>query len=304
MILLYHRVVHNNSLSQIWNIENALTQRAFERQIRWLANHNQIISLADYLKGMNKPGFKKQKPVAITFDDGFELTFHLISPFITKMKIPITIFVTTGHLESGNLLWFGYLKALCSGNKYSEVETHQGKIPLQTRAHKKKALNILHKQVRASGHPGKFCDALAERYPLDSMVTAPHAGMTLEQVRQVGKSDSIELGAHTITHPYLPQLPRDAQEKEIIGSMRTLSEITGRPVRYFAYPGGEYTRETINLVKNGGFEAAFAIIPRKTGTDSRFEISRVGIYSPSLLKVQLKVLGVANMARRLGLRVG
>ena len=79
---------------------------------------------------------------------------------------------------------------------------------------------------------------------------------------------------------------------------------TGQPVRYFAYPGGDYDLRTLALLREHGFEAGFATLPKKLGTDSRFEIARIGVYSASLAKMRLKVMGVASVARGLGMRVG
>jgi hypothetical protein len=60
----------------------------------------------------------------------------------------------------------------------------------------------------------------------------------------------------------------------------------------------------LRLVKEAGYEAAFSVIPDQLGIDHLFEIGRVGIYTPSLFKLFLKVFGIADLARRFNLRVG
>jgi peptidoglycan/xylan/chitin deacetylase (PgdA/CDA1 family) len=129
--------------------------------------------------------------------------------------------------------------------------------------------------------------------------------MTHHQLETAGAGNLVEVGAHTLTHPYLGQLTKEKQEQEIVESGRILSKLTGKPIRYFAYPSGEYDLDTLDLVKNAGYDAAFAVLPKNLGVDhDRFQIGRIGIYSPSLLKLQLKALGVADLARSFGLRVG
>jgi len=114
--------------------------------------------------------------------------------------------------------------------------------------------------------------------------------MTLEQLRLAAASPLFELGGHTVNHPFLSDLSPDAQDVEIQQGRRVLSESTGRPVSYFAYPSNNYNHESISLVKNAGYKAAFALAPLRVSQEPRFEIRRIGIYSPSLFKLAAKVL--------------
>jgi peptidoglycan/xylan/chitin deacetylase (PgdA/CDA1 family) len=52
----------------------------------------------------------------------------------------------------------------------------------------------------------------------------------------------IAIGAHSISHPHLPRLSIGEQEREVVGSVRTLEDRLGVPVQSFAYPYGESSR--------------------------------------------------------------
>jgi len=304
MIFLYHGILPDDSPAERLCAGQALPQAAFERHIRWLANNRCIVSLAEYLVGWQQRNLQKDEPIAITFDDGFGITFQCVFPFLVEMNIPATIFIATGHLEHGELLWFSYLKALCFEDLYKLVKVNQFSFPLQTITQRKRAWDELRRLAKASGDPRNYCKTLTGIYPLTPDVSALYAGMTYEQLKLASESSFLALGAHTLTHPFLDQLTKGEQEAEITESKRVLSEITGKPIRYFAFPGGDYNRDTLELVKAAGYEASFAVIPKKIGLDPLFEISRIGIYSQSLLKLQMKTLGVAGWARKFGLRVG
>lgn len=56
-------------------------------------------------------------------------------------------------------------------------------------------------------------------------------------------------------------------------------------------------------MRDSGYEAAFATRPRNVGSE-QFEIGRVGIYSPSMLKLKLKAAGFVELAQSVGMRVG
>jgi peptidoglycan/xylan/chitin deacetylase (PgdA/CDA1 family) len=271
-----------------------------------LAKHYRIVSLAEYMASSQRPEFKMKKLAAITFDDGFRLTFDCIFPFLLKNNIPVTVFVATGHLEHGDLLWFSYLKALCFEKTYEMLKIFQHSFPLQHLSQRIRAWNTLRTLAKASGDPVRFCKELAQKYPLHhEIIPFLYAGMTYDQLGAAAASSLVELGAHTHTHPYLDQMTKKGQEQEIVESGRILSKLTGKPIRYFAYPSGEYDLDTLDLVKSAGYDAAFAVLPKNLGTNNyRFQIGRVGIYSASLFKLQLKALGVADLARSFGLRVG
>jgi len=85
-----------------------------------------------------------------------------------------------------------------------------------------------------------------------------------------------EIGSHTLTHPNLPKLSRDAASEEIAGSKKLLEDRFGMPVRHFCYPGGKYNEAVRDLVAEAGYETActtrFGVNPAGT---SRHELRRV-----------------------------
>ncbi len=78
--------------------------------------------------------------------------------------------------------------------------------------------------------------------------------MTSGQVREL-ESIGHEIGAHTISHPRLPELPRDVARTEIDGSRRTLEDLVGHDVTSFAYPYGAHDDAVRSLVAASGFAA-------------------------------------------------
>jgi peptidoglycan/xylan/chitin deacetylase (PgdA/CDA1 family) len=304
VILLYHNIVPNIAPDERWCAGQALPLASFERHVRWLAKHFRIVSLDECLEHKRGNGATAPIVVALTFDDGLRSTFRNALPVLDELHAPATFFVTTGHLEHGKLLWFSYLNAVCFEGGYPRMTIDDHVLELQTTEQRRRARRILGELGKASGDPTRFCLELAKIYPLPPNVALLYEGMTHEQLKVAGSSHLFAIGAHTLTHPYLSQKSEDVQRREIFESKEILSKLTGKPVRYFAYPGGDYGRDTLRLVKEAGYEAAFSVIPDQLGIDHLFEIGRVGIYTPSLFKLFLKVFGIADLARRFNLRVG
>ena len=81
------------------------------------------------------------------------------------------------------------------------------------------------------------------------------SGAMLRAVRQ----GNIEIGAHTVSHPHLPAVAADLQEREIAHSKTILEDAIGEPVSSFAYPYGSYDPAVRDLVERAGFETAVTI---------------------------------------------
>lgn len=300
MILIYHNILADRPMRGHGYAGLGLPVHAFEQQLNWLSRHRRIVALNDFLK-IREQGTSTRKLVALTFDDGLRSTFDRAYPLLQKRAVPATFFISTSHLKAGTLLWFSYLNALCFQGVYGAIEVKGRHMELTSQEHRIRARRLLGTMARASGNPKAFSDELAAAYPLTRSVAAEYEGMSSAQLSLFGKCDLLEAGAHTVNHPFLDQLSADKQEDEIVESKEQLMQLTGKRVRYFAYPSGDYNRETVRLLEAFGFEAAFATHQKRLGTNDRFEIVRVGIYSVSFPKFWLKAQGAASVAQRLAL---
>jgi phosphatidylinositol alpha-mannosyltransferase len=78
--------------------------------------------------------------------------------------------------------------------------------------------------------------------------------LTDDQIKTL--SESFEVGAHTMTHPSLPSIPDETAHKEIEESKTYLQNATGREVKSFCYPRGEYEPKHVQMVKDAGYAYA------------------------------------------------
>lgn len=95
-ILFYHRVA--DDCANPWTLSN----RDFERQIRWLTRHFEIVSLGETQKRITGHAAPTRRhAVSITFDDGHADNCHQAIPFLVKHRVPCTYFVSVDHIVSG-----------------------------------------------------------------------------------------------------------------------------------------------------------------------------------------------------------
>lgn len=69
-------------------------------------------------------------------------------------------------------------------------------------------------------------------------------------------SKHFEIGAHTMTHPRLPRVDHTVAFNEIIESRIYLQTLTRTDISCFCYPGGDYTKSHVQMVRKAGFNYA------------------------------------------------
>ena len=284
-----------------WNAGQVLRLRDFKRQIIWLRKYFNIVSLSEYVNNPIKRTNNTRKTIAITFDDGYRKTFDLISPFLNENNIPVTFFVTTSHLTDGQLLWFVYFNALCFEKVYPEITINAKTYSLNSEKNCYTAWKTLISLARQSGDAIAFSREFSKNYSLPEHIIQKYLGLTETQIADIGKSAFLELGGHTHNHPYLDQVSKEVQLREMCQNKQMLEDLSGNTIPYFAYTGGVYNTDSIEAVKEIGFRAAFAVNPRGLGRETKYELPRTDIYSPSMAKLILKVSGLVDIARRVGL---
>ena len=105
--------------------------------------------------------------------------------------------------------------------------------------------------------------------------------------RQVKKLAAMghEIAAHTLTHPHLSALERDTERKEIEGSKKDLEQMGIAPIVSFAYPFGDYDRDTLALVQNAGFFGARSTTPgAATVASDKYQLPHFSVENTSTLE--------------------
>jgi peptidoglycan/xylan/chitin deacetylase (PgdA/CDA1 family) len=74
-----------------------------------------------------------------------------------------------------------------------------------------------------------------------------------------GWQDSVELGAHSVTHTRLDELSTLAAVREIRDSKDAVQQLVGRRVDSFAYPHGAFDQRVRRLVIDAGYTSAGAV---------------------------------------------
>lgn len=235
------------------------TEDDFARILKWVTQQFRVLSLADAVRGIMQRNLPA-RALVITFDDGYADNAQLASPILKRANLPATFFVTSGTLDGGRMFIDTLIAAAGNSRRATLDLTELGlsQYPLDSIAARRRAVDALIPIVKGIDGPER--DRTADRIaqiagaepPKDLMMTGSH-------VRQLA-DDGFEIGGHTETHPVLARLSTEQATREIEGGRRRLHEITGKPVRFFAYPNGrpglDYNARTVEIVRRLGFDAA------------------------------------------------
>lgn len=251
---MYHGIDHKG--------EKGLNSRfisisQFESQIRFLKDHCDLVSLADYF---DRSAQDNRYKVSITFDDGYQNNLLYALPILEKYGVPATFFLTSASNRGADWLWMDFL----------DVATRLGPPSIninETLFKKKKWIHTLYYED-ASGR--KLVDWA--RYSSWSFILAMEkafleAGawsasevyamywklLTPPEIRQLGSSPLVEIGAHGHTHQDLSVLHFETACEELRNCKLFLDKICGKTITALAYPFGSYTRELVNYAEEIGF---------------------------------------------------
>src|SRR5262249_16152770 len=267
-ILIYHRV--NPICNQF--IIDAISPELFEEQVSFLTQNFNVLAIEEIIDYINTGKKLPCNCIAITFDDGYADNYFFGYKILKKYCLPATFFLTTGCIETQEMLWFD--KILSAFERTLKKELCLPYLPrklvlLTEQDRLQSALQVLcslRTQTTSMLQPAieEVLDKLDVQLPV---YNAPQM-LTWSQVREMAEN-GYYIGSHTISHPILSRMSIEQAEKEIGESKRMIEQKIGRRVRTFAYPSGrpqDYSSEIASMVKQAGYEAALTYTSFKANT--------------------------------------
>ena len=112
----------------------------------------------------------------------------------------------------------------------------------------------------------------------------PHY-MTKAMVKQLSDEGNI-IGSHTWDHHNVKKYQGQDWVTQIDKPTKTLEDITGKKINYFAYPFGLWNEQAFPELKKRGFVAAFSLAEKRDQNDPMFTIRRIiasGYWTPRTL---------------------
>ena len=197
-----------------------------EKNFAYLSKNYNIISLDNFLDAVENRRTLPPKALVITFDDGHIGNYALL-PVVKTLNVPVTIFLCAAIVGTDRHYWFNH-----EHPKYSNEQL------------KKKSNRERLKILYETGFD-------REREYEDKQA------LTTEQIK--GMMDTINLQAHALFHPILPNCSDEEAKAEIIDTKALLENKFGLKINAIAYPNGDYSERDIALTKEAGYRCGLTV---------------------------------------------
>lgn len=264
-IIMYHGIIRSPLEVTDWCFVDEIS---FRMQIEYLRKHFEVVSLSEAVEQMGNGGMKRPTAV-ITFDDGYQNNFDVAFPILCREKIPATIFLTTGFINTEETVWHCKLNLALAQTRRSHIEWDGFKFDLSTSDFKAKASAAIQDRLKKL-EPSRLMTTvrniileLGNDPDCSIEMGSPFRMLDETAIVEMAGSGLIEFGAHTHHHAILSQLSDKERSSEIRQSINTVCKLTGRPCNCFAYPNGrveDYNIETIRDLETCGIQIGVTTI--------------------------------------------
>ena len=283
-ILMYHSFCAESPATR-----SRTSAHMFRQQMMHLRRYYRPARLRDLGRQLADGVVPPAGSVAITVDDGHANFLRFALPVLRELEIPATFFVLSELSNSGAWLWtdkWEYVReraggALAGGPSLRELRG----LPA---ADRERCLEAL---------------ALRVGVPIPSRPPDSYALVSWDDLRQLARSEVVDIGSHTRTHRILSDADDDESWNEIDGSRRELERRLDVEIASFCFPNGlpaDYRNEQLDMVARAGYACATAShFGYVTRAANRFALPRIGGVFGDMPRFRQDVDGLAYLWRRI-----
>lgn len=291
-IITYHGVLPAGYKSVDSDLDgNLVTTEAFREQLRFLSSRYHITRPEEFRNWRETGRTLPRCAVLLTCDDGLQNCLDM-APILQEMKLFCLFFVTGASLlQTPAMLWHEelFLMFLAApdtftlqvlGEDSSVTGRHQKrrlwwnlvqKLSRFDMNERKTAIEDIRRQLHLSeGWRSKFLEESgARRFLLLNSVEMRHLA-----------ASGMSIGAHTMSHPWLPQCSMELAWHEISACRKTIEHELRQEVWAMAYPfgsAGSVTSREIMLAKQAGYSCAFLNVEGNATAVDEFALPRVHV---------------------------
>ena len=282
-ILTYHRVIEDPSLDPL-QMGMCIRSDRFAGQMAFLAKRFNVEPMASVVERLQQGRPLLPRTLSITIDDGYQDNADHAFPLLAKLGVPASLYVVTGGLESPRAFWWDrVINAFDASRRRGSIDRAEFGMP----AGPPLSLEPLHRTETIDHLLAHLWSIPHDRvmHTVDRIETAMEPARAAERFAPRMRAATVasiatmgfELGAHTVNHPNLTLLDRQAVQCELEESRDALARLSGRPVTGFAYPAGHRNEAVEDAVRKAGFGYALSTC---SGTNAvplePFALRRIG----------------------------
>ena len=261
-VVMFHRVLAENDASTpeadpAWTVSSSV----FRDCLEFFARHYNVIGMNELLLALSAQTPWPNRPLLITFDDGWADNAEYALPILRETGLPATVFVVAEGIDQEELWQESLLRAwrqkILSQSKWDELwscvagKRIDGPPEWSMKTAVWELVNLL------SALPPERRAKIVE--PFREALGRPQRRQMLsrQQLRSLYEA-GVTIGSHGMTHTPLPYSAE--AEWESIESRIALSKhlgIEAQEISAFSFPRGIWNLDSIRTVQRAGYQVSF-----------------------------------------------
>lgn len=281
LILMYHGISRNSASNGARSIGGKhIAVDLFVDQLRILRRSRRVVPMADMVRELCA-GEDMRNTVALTFDDGYENNALVAAPVLADFNMTAAFFLITGFIGTDRFMWTDQLEKAFSETAHATLRLPDdgGEVSIRTFDDKQRTLLAMKASLKRKEHH-QVVDLVEKIASALGHTPCPAEGdyrfMSWDHARDLVRA-GFEVGAHTINHPILTNLPFDEAAAEILGSRDMIVRQTGQCSTTFCFPNGKLADMNPRLLEfcRQHFAAALSTERGAASVDDLFELKRL-----------------------------
>jgi len=285
-ILAYHRVTYHSGTDFLFH-DNVIScsPEIFDSQMSFCRRYFTPITFSHFSNCLNDELRLPERPLIITFDDGYKDNFTYAFPILRKYKIPATIFLTTGYIGKNELFWWDAVAYSIKTSKRRQLEmdinNSSYKFILDSNEERRASIRKLGLILKSLSNDKK--NEILQQLFLLSDVRLPQSEISMgwDDVKEMCR-EGIEFGSHTVTHPILTKISGRDIIFELEESKKIIEGTIDKEVIAFAYPNGrreDFDSHIKNVLNELGYRFAVSCINgiNDIADFDKYDLKRIGV---------------------------
>lgn len=243
-VLAYHRVLDTRADFAFDEDLISANRKQFRDQMCYLKEHYTPITFKHLCAANSNSSALPERPVIISFDDGFDDNYYNAFKILEELDIPATFYISTAYIGGKKTFWFDWVVYLIKNHFRGELSLDDKHPALLVTDERNSIVTALAKVL-------EFLKAVPDKVRLDTIKKledrcAPDDSnrdlhqsqpMSWDQVQEMSQK-GMEIGSHSVSHPILSQLTAEQLHEEIVESKRMIEQQLATECVSIAYPVG------------------------------------------------------------------